>query len=156
MRSTLARAMMILAAAATGLTGCGDEEAPRDAATRPAMTPSPAAGALDADHLKIVQADINRGLAYLLTNRNADGGWGFVPGASHAGLTAMAVKALLQHPDYDFQSPEVVKAFEVVMKVRPADDPEAWGRASSTRSVRADRPPFLLIHGSYDTLVEDE
>jgi len=40
-----------------------------------------------------------------------------------------------------------------VMKVEPADDPGAWSRASSTRSVRADRPPFLLIHGSYDTLV---
>ena len=40
-----------------------------------------------------------------------------------------------------------------VMKSEPADDPRAWSRASSTRSVGADRPPFLLIHGSYDTLV---
>jgi acetyl esterase/lipase len=40
-----------------------------------------------------------------------------------------------------------------VMKSEPADEPGAWSQASPVQSVRADRPPFLMFHGSYDTLV---
>lgn len=39
-----------------------------------------------------------------------------------------------------------------VMKSEPADEPAAWSRASPIRLARADRPPFLMFHGSYDTL----
>jgi len=40
-----------------------------------------------------------------------------------------------------------------VMKIEPADDPEVWSMAAPIRSVGADRPLFLMIHGSHDTLV---
>ena len=45
----------------------------------------------------------------------------------------------------------------VVMKKRLADDPEAFRKASPLDLVRADAPPFFVIHGSRDTLapVED-
>jgi acetyl esterase/lipase len=40
-----------------------------------------------------------------------------------------------------------------VLKAEPAADPGLWERASSTRSVTPGHPPFLIIHGSSDTLV---
>jgi len=45
----------------------------------------------------------------------------------------------------------------IIMKKRLEDDPEAFAKASPIDRVRADAPPFLVIHGSRDTLapVED-
>jgi acetyl esterase/lipase len=40
-----------------------------------------------------------------------------------------------------------------VMAARRAEDPEAFAKASPAHWVRADAPPFLVIHGSLDTLV---
>jgi acetyl esterase/lipase len=40
-----------------------------------------------------------------------------------------------------------------VMKTTPDRDPEAYRRASPLDQVRADAPPFLVIHGSHDSLV---
>jgi acetyl esterase/lipase len=40
-----------------------------------------------------------------------------------------------------------------VMGVRRADDPEAYAKASPAHWVRRDAPPFLVVHGSLDTLV---
>jgi acetyl esterase/lipase len=44
-----------------------------------------------------------------------------------------------------------------VMKTKLADDPEGWAKASPIDQVRADAPPFLIIHGDRDILapVED-
>ena len=39
-----------------------------------------------------------------------------------------------------------------VMGVRRADDPEAYARASPAHWIRQDAPPFLVVHGSLDTL----
>jgi acetyl esterase/lipase len=41
----------------------------------------------------------------------------------------------------------------LVFKRRFADDPAAFDRASSMSRVHADAPPFLVIHGTHDTLV---
>jgi acetyl esterase/lipase len=41
-----------------------------------------------------------------------------------------------------------------VMKSDPRTDREAWKRASPARSVTADRPPFLVVHGSADWVVD--
>lgn len=40
-----------------------------------------------------------------------------------------------------------------VMGVRRADDPGAYDRASPVHWIRADAPPFLVVHGDLDTLV---
>ncbi|MDY7010156.1 MAG: prenyltransferase/squalene oxidase repeat-containing protein, partial [Planctomycetota bacterium] len=53
--------------------------------------------------------------------RNADGGWGFAPGQSHPALTAMALKALLQHPQYDNESKVVSDGFKCLLKFRKVD-----------------------------------
>jgi acetyl esterase/lipase len=44
----------------------------------------------------------------------------------------------------------------VVLKRRFADDPDAFRRASPSARVRADAPPFFVIHGSHDTLAPVE
>jgi acetyl esterase/lipase len=41
----------------------------------------------------------------------------------------------------------------LIMKRRRADDGDAFERASPMSRVRADAPPFLVIHGTRDTLV---
>ncbi|MEE8491105.1 MAG: alpha/beta hydrolase [Acidimicrobiia bacterium] len=40
-----------------------------------------------------------------------------------------------------------------VMKVSPDADPEAWNRASPLTQVGPHAPPFLVMHGSHDSLV---
>lgn len=40
-----------------------------------------------------------------------------------------------------------------VMKTRVADDPESYRAASPLHNVSADAPPFLVIHGTHDSLV---
>jgi acetyl esterase/lipase len=41
-----------------------------------------------------------------------------------------------------------------VVGVDPAADPEAWRQVSPTRMATADHPPFLVVHGAADTLVD--
>ncbi len=43
-----------------------------------------------------------------------------------------------------------------VMKSDPAEQPEAWRRASPARSATANRPPFFVIHGGSDNVVGPE
>lgn len=43
-----------------------------------------------------------------------------------------------------------------VFKVSQAEDPDAFRRASPTLRVHADAPPFLVIHGTRDTLTSAE
>ncbi len=43
-----------------------------------------------------------------------------------------------------------------VMKSSPLTDRAAWDRASPVAHVRKDAPPFLLIHGTHDSLVPVE
>ncbi|MCB2223288.1 MAG: alpha/beta hydrolase [Actinobacteria bacterium] len=40
-----------------------------------------------------------------------------------------------------------------VLRSDPVEDPERWASASPIRSARAERPPFLIVHGAADTLV---
>ena len=77
--------------------------------------------AIDKAHLEKVQKSINDGIAFLLTQRNADGGWGFAPGQSHPALTAMTLKAILQHPQYTIESPVVSDGLKCLLKFRQAD-----------------------------------
>jgi len=40
----------------------------------------------------------------------------------------------------------------VVMKKKLSEDPEAFAKASPIDQVRADAPPFFVVHGDLDTL----
>jgi acetyl esterase/lipase len=44
----------------------------------------------------------------------------------------------------------------VVLKRRVADDPDAFERASPLRRVRSDAPPFMVVHGTHDSLAPVE
>ena len=90
---------------------------PAESMTRPAAK----ADAIDAEHLARVQASINAGLRFLLSKRNADGGWGFRSGVSHPALTAMTLKALLGHPGSTPETPAVAGGLRCLMKFRQAD-----------------------------------
>jgi len=116
--------------------------ATRESGEAPAQRP-PKAGttrpaAVDQAHFVKAQAEIDRGLGYLLKQRNPDGGWGFAPGKSHPALTAMALKAMVQHPGYGLDSPEVSRGFECLMRFRQKDggfyDPQE-GNANYVTSV---------------------
>jgi acetyl esterase/lipase len=49
---------------------------------------------------------------------------------------------------------DTVKRFfgPMIMKKKLEDDPDAFAKASPLDQVRADRPPFFVIHGDLDTL----
>ena len=53
------------------------------------------------------------------------------------------------------RGPDTLTRFveRVVLKRRLADDPAAFERASPIRRVRADAPPFMVVHGTNDSLV---
>ncbi|MBU1492645.1 MAG: alpha/beta hydrolase [Actinobacteria bacterium] len=40
-----------------------------------------------------------------------------------------------------------------VLKAEPAEQPALWDAAAPVRAARSDRPPFLIVHGSADSLV---
>ena len=128
MKNVLIKGMVVASVMFVALAGCGrEEQKDKQPTTRPAaitlpkMLSSSANDAIDADHLAGVQKDINEGLGFLLKARNADGGWGFAPGQSHPALTAMVLKALLQHPEYDNESAVVVDGFKCLLKFRQED-----------------------------------
>ena len=140
---------------ATGLLGCkGRATAPTTRAARPAATPAtapgggavsialsapaPATKALDAAHVARAQKLINAGLGYLLTRREADGGWSLGEGLMKPAITALVLKTLLRHPDVDRTSPVATKAFEVLLGFRQSDgaifDPKL-GQAAYTTAI---------------------
>ena len=140
----LSRTVLILAAVLSfslGLAGCRGEREPADerpsggrpAARKPAPSPvtgaapaeqapaadelsAPAAAtdAIDAEHLATAARLINGGIRYFLACRGEDGGWSMGGGANKPAITAMVLKALVQHPDFDSSSPVVKRGFEVL------------------------------------------
>jgi squalene-hopene/tetraprenyl-beta-curcumene cyclase len=94
--------------------------------------------ALDADKLAKAQSMLNGGVSYLLSQREADGGWSFGGGALEPALTALVLKCLLGHSDLDRNSAVVKKGFEVILKYRQPDgaifNPKE-GQASYTTAI---------------------
>jgi len=92
-----------------------------------ALSPQPAeTDAVDAEHLAQAQRLINGGILYLLAARDPDGGWS-AGGAIRPALTAMALKALVQHPDFGPEHPAVRKGFEILLSYRQTEGPAAAG-----------------------------
>ena len=139
MRISCYALMIAVAVVCVSLSGCSKKKSDDKDAGKyaPASVAQPETDAMDAAHVKRVQKLINDGLTYLLEQQGEDGGWRIGPGAKPA-ATAMALKALLQHPDYDTKHPMVRKGFEVLLSYRQLDggiyDPNE-GRANYTTSV---------------------
>ena len=76
---------------------------------------------MDDAHKASVTKLIDGGVKYLLTQKDAKGGWSMGQDANRPAITALVLKTLLQHPDYNSKSPVVVKGFEALMSYRKAD-----------------------------------
>lgn len=76
---------------------------------------------------------------------------GFGPGAPDLVIPIYGVHDLLGSDGMSAKWPYLKTA---VMKSDPETDRQAWIRASPARSVTADRPPFLVVHGSDDWIVD--
>ncbi|MBL7220403.1 MAG: terpene cyclase/mutase family protein [Phycisphaerae bacterium] len=76
---------------------------------------------LDDVHKTAVTKLTDAGVKYLLTQKDAKGGWSMGQDANRPAITAMVLKVLLQHPDYNASSPVVVKGFEALMTYRKSD-----------------------------------
>jgi len=121
-------AWILLAMASAAQCGALGAAGPAD---RPAIDtklslPPAETSAIDAEHLARAQKLINGGLSYLLASRDADGGWS-MGGAVRPALTAMALKALVQHPDFDTNSPVVRKGFDILLSYQRKSGPGAGG-----------------------------
>jgi len=76
---------------------------------------------LDDAHKTAVTKLTDAGVKYLLSQKDDKGGWSMGQGANRPAITAMVIKVLVQHPDYDASSPAVKKGFEVLFKYRRSD-----------------------------------
>jgi len=75
--------------------------------------------AIDESHVQEAQRLINGGLKYLLAKRDADGGWG--EGVFRPAITALVIKALVRHPDFNSSHPIIADGMKVLMKYRHED-----------------------------------
>jgi len=76
---------------------------------------------LDDAHKTAAAKLVDAGVKYLLTQKDAKGGWSMGQDANRPAITAMVLKTLLQHPDYDSKSPVVVAGFKTLMTYRKDD-----------------------------------
>lgn len=130
------------------------------------------------DHLE----DVKRAIAFMRANADrwgADPSFIALTGGSAGGhlaaLAALTAGDLRYQPGFEDQDTHVQACVpfygihdlldrnrvrypwpfieEIVMKVSPRTDPDAWDRASPLAQVHRDGPPFFLLHGSHDYLV---
>jgi squalene-hopene/tetraprenyl-beta-curcumene cyclase len=84
--------------------------------------PVPKAGndAMDAAHAKKAGELIHRGLAYLASQQQPDGGWS-IHGAYEPAVTALVLKAFVQHPGLSSQTPILKKAYKRLLSFQQPD-----------------------------------
>jgi squalene-hopene/tetraprenyl-beta-curcumene cyclase len=101
---------------------------------QPAAAQAPAAAmgsvpaqndAMDAAHVAKAQQLINGGIKFLLESRQSDGGWALGKGMLARGFrpasTALALKALVQHPDFGPKSDIVQQGFKFMLTFKQKD-----------------------------------
>jgi len=76
--------------------------------------------ALDDAHRAKARELADAGVKFLLRQRGADGGWS-IGGQERCAATALVLKCLLQHPDYDASDPVVRKGFDVLLSYQQDD-----------------------------------
>ena len=109
-------ALLLVVVAATQVTLVPRESSTRpatDPASRPADEPTTQPLPIRAALLAVARADVDAGVAWLIQAQNDDGGWG--KPKSHPAFTAMALKVLVQHPQYHLDSPQVAKGYEFLL-----------------------------------------
>ncbi len=130
-RNHIASALLLLLA----IAGCSKEADRSQPASQPAeeqtQTASPpvqltATDAIDAEHLARAQKLISSGVQYLLANREPEGSWS-LGGAVRPAMTAMVLKALIQHPDFDASSPVAAGGFDVLLGYQHGQGASAGG-----------------------------
>ena len=113
--------LIVMAVAAAATVAAGADEA-----------------ALDAKHRQRAQSLIEKGVAFLMSQRESDGGWSLGQGSMKPAITAMALKTLIRHPAHGPRSAAVGKGFDVLRTFRQADggiyDPK-MGMANYTTSL---------------------
>ena len=81
--------------------------------------------AMDAAHVAKAQQLINDGIKFLVDSRDKDGGWALGKGALARGFrpasTALALKALVQHPDFGPKSDIVKQGFKFMLTFKQKD-----------------------------------
>ena len=75
---------------------------------------------MDKKHRLRAAEMINGGLQYLISQRDLDGGWS-LNGAYKPAITALVLKALLQHPDMNVETPIVSKGFDLLLSYQQGD-----------------------------------
>ena len=92
--------------------------------------------AIDPAKLAKAQAMLNGGIQFLLSQREADGGWNFGNGVMKPAITGLVLKVLLAHPDFRADSPVIQKGFEVMLSYQQKDgaisDPKQGQEAYTT------------------------
>jgi len=136
MRTTLTILTAMTMLAALIAPGCSEEEPPERELSTPPVAPE---ASMDDAHKATAQRLVNDGLQFILKQRDKEsGGWrvGTPVGPAY---TALVLKSLVQHPDFNSDSPEVKKGFEYLLSLRQADggiyDPDNPGFANYTSSV---------------------
>ncbi len=92
------------------------------ASTAPSKSGVTAAEPVDAPHIEMANRLIDDGVKYLLSIREEDGGWSLGrKNLYKPAITALVLKALVQHPDYGAHSPIVKKGFDLLLSYQQPD-----------------------------------
>ena len=126
MKRTCVILTIIVAAGFAGVWSvvAAEKEAAKPVAMVPDAKAAPATPkvvAIDAPHRAKAEKLIAGGVKWLLTQKEAGGGWSLGGGAARPAVTAMVIKTLLQHPDYGAKHPVVKKAFDVLLSYKQKD-----------------------------------
>jgi squalene-hopene/tetraprenyl-beta-curcumene cyclase len=82
---------------------------------------APSDARMDPAHKALGQSLVDKGMEYLLSRRDDDGGWSLQGGTQKPAMTAMVVKALIQHPRFGAASPDVERGMQVMLRYRQPD-----------------------------------
>ena len=109
---------LALAAVLAAIAMFGSRPNAREAPLKLSL-PKAETDAIDEAHTKTAQKLINGGLRFLLSKRDAEGGWN--DGLFRPATTSLVAKALIQHPDFNNRHPVVRDAVNVLMRYRHDD-----------------------------------
>jgi len=129
--------------------GCSDEQDPQTGTPSGRSDQNPARrrtlsampfqnDAVDAEHQKTAQTMVNDGLLFLVGQQEDGGGWrtGTPVGPAY---TALVLKALVQHPDFTIDSPEMERGYAYLLGYQQPDggvyDPKNPNYANYTSSL---------------------
>ncbi len=140
-----ALAAILLAALATTMVQCRDKSSEKStAASKPSESAMPAQpplsatrasapstswsdwkappeDALDTPHRRTAQELMDKAALYLVRQRDDSGSWSTGKDSARPAITAMVLKALVQHPGYGPGHPAVRKGFEALLSFKQSD-----------------------------------